>query len=222
MRDAYGKLPASTIPPEDCEPEPPQRELREVELKKPTATEKLFVGYHGPALGDVDHATLTVLSEILFGGRASRVHRSLIIDKEIASEIRGWVATFQDPGLFEMYVTVREGHGARDVLRALDNELDRVRRDVVTDDELVRAKARLELGTLQSLESTAGKAEVIGFNDVLLGDPCAVFRRLEAYRRVTASDVRKAARRYLRDMARTIVRVVPDGEEDDELEEAAQ
>jgi zinc protease len=121
-----------------------------------------------------------------------------------------------------MYVTAREGHGARDVLRALDNELDRVRRDVVTDDELVRAKARLELGTLQSLESTAGKAEVIGFNDVLLGDPCAVFRRLEAYRRVTASDVRKAARRYLRDMARTIVRVVPDGEEDDELEEAAQ
>jgi zinc protease len=222
MRDAYGKLPASTIPPEDCEPEPPQRELREVELKKPTATEKLFVGYHGPALGDVDHATLTVLSEILFGGRASRVHRSLIIDKEIASEIRGWVATFQDPGLFEMYVTAREGHGARDVLRALDNELDRVRRDVVTDDELVRAKARLELGTLQSLESTAGKAEVIGFNDVLLGDPCAVFRRLEAYRRVSASDVRKAARRYLRDMARTIVRVVPDGEEDDELEEAAQ
>jgi zinc protease len=213
VRDAYGKLSASSIPPEDCEPEPPQRDVREVELKKPTATEKLFVGYHGPAMGDGDHATLTILSEILFGGRASRVHRSLIIEKEIASEIRGWVATF---------VTAREGHGARDVLAALDRELDHVRRDVVTDDELVRAKARLELSTLQSLESTSGKAEVIGFNDVLLGDPCAVFRRLEAYRRVTASDVRKAARRYLRDGARTIVRVVPDGEEDDELEEAAQ
>ena len=93
---------------------------------------------------------------------------------------------------------------------------------MVADDELVRAKARLELSTLQSLESTSGKAEVIGFYELLLGDPCAVFRRLDVYRRVTASDVRKAARRYLRDGARTIVRVVPDEEDDDEMSEAAQ
>jgi zinc protease len=222
VQKGYGHLPSSNIPPEDCEPEPPQREVREIELKKPTATEKLFVGYHGPALGDADHATLTILSEILFGGRASRVHRSLVIDKEIASEIRGWVSTFNDPGLFEMYAAAREGQSARDLLAALDHELERVRRDVVSDDDLARAKARLELSTLQSLESTSGKAEVIGFNDILLGDPGGVFRRLEAYRRVTANDVRKAARRYLRDGARTIVRVVPDGEDEDELEEAAQ
>jgi zinc protease len=224
IRDAYGPLASSVIPPEDCEPEPPQREVREVEMRKPTATEKLLVAYHGPALGDADHATLTVLNEIMFGGRASRAHRSMVIEKEMASEVRGWVSTFNDPGLFEMQVTAREGHQTRELLAALDREIDRVRRDVVADDELVRAKARLELSTLQSLESTSGKAEVIGFYELLLGDPCAVFRRLDVYRRVTASDVRKAARRYLRDGARTIVRVVPDDDEDDDdaLEEAAQ
>ena len=222
IRDAYGALSSSVIPPEDCEPEPPQRDVREIEMKKPTATEKLLVGYHGPALGDADHAALTLLSEIMFGGRASRAHRSMVIEKEMASEVRGWVSTFQDPGLFEMYATAREGHQTRELLIALDREVDRVKRDVVADDELVRAKARLELSTLQSLESTSGKAEVIGFYQLLLGDPCAVFRRLDVYRRVTASDVRKAARRYLRDGARTIVRVVPDDEDDDEMSEAAQ
>jgi zinc protease len=221
VRDAYGTLPSSVIPPEDCDPEPPQRDLREVELKKPTATEKLLVGYHGPALGDADHATLTVLTEILFGGRASRGHRALVIDKEIASEVRGWVSTFKDPGLFELFATAREGHDARELLHALDAELDRVRREVVSEDELVRAKARLELSTLQSLESTSGKAEQLGFYELVLGDPCAIFRRLEAYRRVTASDVRKAARRYVTPHARTIVRVVPDDDSDD-VEEAAQ
>jgi zinc protease len=219
VRDAYGKLPAAVIPPEDCEAEPPQTDVREVEIAKPTATEKLLVGYHGPALGDADHPALTVLNEVLFGGRASRLHRALVIEREIASEVRGWVTTFRDPGLFELYVTAREGHEAPALLVALDHELERVRREVVSEDELARAKARLELSALQSLESTAGKAEQIGFYDLVLGDPSAVFRRLDTYRRVTASDVRKAARRYLTQKARTIVRVIPEGDDDDEIEE---
>ncbi|MGO8997213.1 MAG: M16 family metallopeptidase [Polyangiaceae bacterium] len=226
VRDAYGKLPASVIPPEDSEVEPAQTEVREVQIAKPTATEKLLVGYHGPALGDADHVALTVLSEILFGGRASRTHRSLVIEKEIASEVRGWVATFRDPGLFELYVTAREGHEAPELLAALDRELERARAEVVSEDELARAKARLELSALQSLESTAGKAEQIGFYDLVLGDPSSVFRRLDAYRRVTASDIRKAARRYITQDGRTIVRVIPedDGGEGAEgaTKEAAQ
>jgi zinc protease len=222
VRDAYGLLKSSVIPAEDSEAEPPQTDVREVELSKPTATEKLLVGYHGPALGDADHPALTVLSEILFGGRASRTHRTLVIEREIASEVRGWVSTFRDPGLFELYVTAREGHDGKELLTALDHELERVRQEVVSEDELARAKARLELSALQSLESTAGKAEQIGFYDLVLGDPSAVFRRLDAYRRVTASDVRKAARRYITQKARTIVRVLPDEDEGDDAEESLE
>jgi zinc protease len=227
VRDAYGKIPASVVPPEDSEAEPAQTDVREVQIAKPTATEKLLVAYHGPALANVDHAALTVLSEILFGGRASRAHRALVIEKEIASDVRGWVATFKDPGLFELYVTAREGHAAPELLAALDHELERARREVVSDDELARAKARLELGTLQSLESTSGKAEQIGFYDLVLGDPSAVFRRLDAYRSITADDVQRVAGRYLTQGARTIVRVVPEDDDGDEGEadggeEAAQ
>jgi zinc protease len=224
VRDAYGQLPASVIPAEDSDVEPPQTDVREVQIAKPTATEKVLVAYHGPALGDADHVALTVLSEILFGGRASRTHRSLVIEKEIASEVRGWVSTFRDPGLFELFVTAREGHEAPELLAALDVELERVRRDVVSEDELARAKARLELSALQSLESTAGKAEQIGFYDLVLGDPSTIFRRLDTYRRLTAADVRKAARRYLTQDARTIVRVIPEEGDGDagEAEEAAQ
>ena len=62
------------------------------------------------------------------------------------------------------------------------------------------------------LETASGKAETIGFYETVLGDPAAAFRRLEEYRRVTASEIRAAARRVLRDEARTIVRVVPERE----------
>ncbi|MBX3208448.1 MAG: insulinase family protein [Labilithrix sp.] len=212
IRDAYGAIPSSQIPEEDTQPEPPQQALRVITLKKPTPSEKLLVGYRGPALGDADHATCVVLNEILFGGRASRLYHELVTTRESCTEVRGWVSTFRDPGLYELYFTARPGIAGDDVLRALAAELARVKDELVADEELDRAKARLELGLLQSLETTSGKAEQIGFYDTVLGDPAAAFRRLERYRRVTAGEVRTAARRYFVDEARTIIRVLPEPE----------
>jgi len=211
IRDAYGPLPAQVVPPEDIVPDQPQLELREHEIRKPTATEKLLLAFKGPALGDADHATLSVLSEVLFGGRAARLYRSLVVEQELAIDLRGWVSTFRDPGLFECWATAREGHTTREVQVVIDAALAGVRSDVVTEDELARAKARLELGLLQQLETIPGKAEQIGFYETVLGDPTHAFDRVEAYRRTTASDLRRVARRYLVDRARTIVRVLPEG-----------
>jgi zinc protease len=210
LRDGYGGIPASTIPEEDTTPEPVQLESRQVVLKKPTASDKILLGFHGPALGDADHAALSILNEVLFGGRASRMYRELVTAREVCTDLRGWVSTFRDPGLYEMYFTARTGASAADVLARVDAELSKVRDEVVTDEELERAKARLELGLVQSLETASGKAEQIGFYDTVLGDPAAAFRRLEAYRRVTSGEMRTAARRYLTLDARTIIHVVPE------------
>jgi zinc protease len=210
VQKAYGPLPRATIPPDDSQPEPPQLEPRDLTIAKPTPTEKLLVGYHGPALGDADHIPLTVLNEVLFGGRASRLYRALVVDSETCIETRGWVSTFADGGLYEMSGTAREGKTTGDILAILDREIARAVADVVTEDELARAKARLELSLLQSLETMSGKAEQIGFYETVLGDPAAAFRRLEGYRRTTASDLRKAARRYVSGGGRTLIRVVPD------------
>jgi zinc protease len=210
IQKAYGPIKSSVIPPDDALPEPRQSDLREVTLKKPTPTEKLIVGYHGPALGDADHIPLTVLNELLFGGRASRLYRALVLDTETCIETRGWVSTFRDSGLYEMYGTARAGKTTGEILAILDREIARVVDDVVSTDELARAKARLELSLLQSLETMNGKAEQIGFFETVLGEPAAAFRRLDGYRRATASDLRKAARRYLTGQGRTIVRVLPE------------
>jgi zinc protease len=219
IREAYGPLPSQVIPPEDIVPEPAQLEKREIEIRKPTATEKLLVAFKGPALGDADHAVATVLNEVLFGGRASRLYRALVVDKELATDVRGWVSTFRDPGLVECWATARGTHTTREMQTVLDGAFARVRDEVVTDDELARAKARLELGLLQQLETVPGKAEQIGFFETVLGDPAHAFRRVEAFRRTTASDLRRVARRYLIDSASTIVRVAP---ENGAAREAAQ
>ena len=210
IRDAYGVIPSSTLPVEDTNPEPPQMEERTLHLTKPTASEKLMIGYHGPALGDGDHVVLTVLNEVLFGGRASRLYRKLVIEGEMATELRGWVSTFRDPGLYEMYAAARTGTTVEQILAALEAELEILKTEPVSEEELSRAKARLELSALQGMDTTSGKAEQIGFYATVLGDPNASFRRLEAYRRVTTGDLRRVARAYLVPRARTRIVVKPE------------
>ena len=210
IRNAYGAIPAQTIPAEDVAPEPTQLERRETEVRKPTATEKLLIAFKGPALGDADHTVATVLCEVLFGGRASRLYRTLVVERELATDVRGWVSTFRDPGLFECWATARAEHTTQEIQRVMDQAFERACSEVVTDDELARAKARLELGQLQQLETIPGKAEQIGFFETVLGEPSHAFRRLEAFRRTTESDVRRVARRYMLDSSSTVVRVLPE------------
>jgi zinc protease len=208
---AYGPLPAGDVPEEDTMPDPPQTAPREAEISRPTATEKVLLGYKGPALGDAEHAVLSVLNEVLFGGRASRLYDRLVVKDELATDLRGWVSTFRDPGLYEVFLTARAPHGRAEVLAAFDDEIARVKNELISVDELERATARLELGLLQSLDTAAGKAEQIGFYDTVLGDPRGAFSRLDAYRRVTRGEVRTAARRWLDANARTAIHVIPNG-----------
>ena len=210
MQKAYGSLESAEIPVEDAMPEPPQAEERRLSVKKPTATDKVAVAYHGPAFGDVDHVPLTMLCEVLFSGRSSRAHRALVQTEEIATELRGWVSTFRDPGLFEIYATARPGKTSTELLTALDRELARVVAEPVTTAELEKVKAKVELALVQSLETASGKAEQIGFYHTVLGDPGGAFARLDAYRRTTRSDLLRVARRYLVNHRRTVIEVHPE------------
>lgn len=222
VQDHYGAQEPSEIPVEDVRPEPPQTAERRAQVEKPTATHKVAIGYRAPALGDFDHAPLSLLNEILFGGRSSRVHRALVQEQEIATEVRGWVGTFRDPALYDIYLVARGEHTGDELLAALEPILEEVRRAPVTEAELDKAKARIELSVLQGLETVSGKAEQIGFYETVLGDPAALFDRLAAYRRATAGDLLRVARRYLVSSARTVIHVIPDGSsgDDDEGSEA--
>lgn len=209
IMQAYGVRPAAELPLEDVVPEPPQTGERRFEIEKPTATDKLLVGYHSPALGDFDYPALSLLTEVLFGGRASRMHQRLIHELELATEVRSFVGPFRDPGLTEIYASARGSHRAEELLEVIDAELDRVREEPIPAAEIERARARLELGLLASLDTVDGKASTIGFYDTVLGRPAAAFERLEAAARIGPSDLRRVARRYLVPERRTVGCVRP-------------
>ena len=205
----YGGLPATRIRSAVAAPrEPAQRTERTAQLRAPTPTEKLLLGYHAPAYCDPDTPALNVVSEILFGGRSSRVHRLLCLEEELALSVRGSISPFVDPGLFEIWIFVRDGKRRADALALLDAEIERLADAGPTKLELDKAVHQLELSFLHGLETAGGKAEQIGFHEMVANDGAAVLDRVEGYRAVTMDDVKRAARKYLRPSRRTRVEIV--------------
>jgi len=211
----YGAISRAELPKHEFQHEPEQTSERRVEIEKPTPTEKLSVGYKAPALGEPEYATLTVLNEVLFGGKSSRLYRALISEAELAGEARGSLAPSRDPGLYEIWVSLREEHTAEEALTVVEAALRALILEPVAESELEKAKNRLELGFLHGMETASGKAEQIGFYETVLGDAGRIFEQLENYRRVTASDVRALAGKLLVPERRTtiLVRAKPELDE---------
>ncbi len=206
----YGKIPAARLPRYAPPSEPPQRRERAVQLERPTPAPKLALGYRAPSFRDRDYAPLALANDILFGGRSSRLVSRLFRDEELVTDVHGSVAPFADSGLYEIWLSLRPGKDPDHALRVVDDELDKLRRKQVTRAELQKVKNRMELGFLQGLETASGKAEQLGFFEIVMGDGAALFSRLESLRAVTARDIQRVANRYFDARRRTRISVVPE------------
>jgi zinc protease len=205
----YGGMSAARNPePPTPSKEPSQRAERILQLTAPTPTEKLLIGYHAPSFSDPDTPALVIANDVLFGGHSSRLHRVLCLDEEIALSVRGSISPFIDPGLFEMWIFLREGKRKEDALGLLDREVDRLESKGPSPLELEKAINQLELSFLHSMETAGGKAEQIGFYETVANDGAAVFDRLASYRKVTGDDVKRAVAKYLRPSRRTRVEIL--------------
>ena len=206
----YGAIPAAYVPPPPSVVEPPQLHERVKTMRAATPTEKVAVGYRAPAFGDPDYAALSLLNELLFVGRGSRMFQRLVRKEQLAAELHAGIAPFIDPGLYDIWVGLRPGKRAKSALRVLDEELERACERRVSAIDLERVKNRAELGFLMSLETVGGKAEQLGFYETVMGDAAQLFVRLSQFRTITAEDVQRVARRVFDDTQRTLIEVLPE------------
>ncbi|HEY8429510.1 MAG TPA: pitrilysin family protein, partial [Sandaracinaceae bacterium] len=207
IQGAYGKLAPSALPDRPAPPAPRQRAERRTTLRWPTAAEKLCLAWHAPPHAAYDAAVLEVIDELLTGGRSSRLRVRLIEELELVAELRGGISGLRHGGLFEIWISMREGQPAARALAVLDEEIARLSAEPVAASELEKIKNRIELFFLSEIETANGKASQIGFADVVTGDPGHAFVRLSELRRVTPEDVARVASSVLRPSRRSLVHV---------------
>jgi zinc protease len=204
----FGKLrPSESIPRNPTE-EPEQRGERRTIVHFDVNGPLLAAAWHAPATGSPDGEALDVLSMILSDGRSSRLYRSLVHDAEVALSAAGGYWEFDAAGAFVAIATVRPGAKIADVEQRFFAEIERVRREPVSEAELEKAKRQIEVMLVNGLETSHALAERIGSDFLAFGRIRPLDERLGRIRAVTAADVQRVARQYLVDDQRSVVHLM--------------
>jgi zinc protease len=209
----YGAIAAAEPPPPDrAQPErAPAAEVRTA-LTRPVPADRLVIGFPAPGLGDRDRAAYEIAGELLAGGPSSRLYRTLVVDKQWASSVRGEMAPTRDPGLYAVWVQMTKGNPAEQAERVIADAATALASEPITAGELAKAIARLETEFWQRLSSSHGRAEALGEFETAGGGFQNLFARAAAYQAVTAEDVMRIAKTYLATGARSVVVARPKSE----------
>ncbi|KAA3627043.1 MAG: insulinase family protein [Proteobacteria bacterium] len=213
-RTHFGPLPAARI--EDLKPrrEPVQRGLRRITVKAPAQLPVLVMGYKTPNIATADAPwepyALEVLAGVLDGGASARLARNLVRGQQIATSAgAGYSLYSRLPGLFTFSAVPGNGHEVAAVERALRAEIERIRTEPATADELKRVKTAVVASAVYQRDSLfyqamqIGTTETIGLGHEVLDEYVA---RIQA---VTAEQVQAVAEKYLVEDALTVAVLEP-------------
>ncbi len=211
----FGRIPANPkLPiklPDMSLPASIGGEIREV-IPDRVPLPRIHWGFRGPLFGDPRLDAIDLAGQILAGGKGSRLHRRLVRDERIA----------QDVALFSMglvagasvtagWATARPGVDLVRLETAYWEELERLTTELVSDDELERAKALTEADELSALQQVAEKADRLSMYATLFDKPAMINEILPRYLSTTAEQIRDACAAVFRDDNRVLLTYVPAG-----------
>lgn len=185
----------------DGRPDPrvvlPRPRRAAVKLDRNLTQSNLVMGHEGPLRRDRDHYALRVMNHILGGDSiSSRLGDSIRNRRGLAYSIYSYFFAGKNSGYFQLAMQTRN-ESAREATEAARSEIERMRRDGVTGQELRDAKAYLTGRFALQWETNDDIADYLGQVEYLgLGLDYAK-RYPERIRSVTAEDVLRAARKHL-------------------------
>ncbi len=200
----FGKLKPHALPLRKPQEEPKQDGTKRVTVKAPAKLPYLLMAYHAPVLRDVDKDwepyALEVLAGVLDGNPAARLNRSLVREQQIASEVgAGYDAVSRGPALFVVEGTPSEGKTVGALETAIRAELERIKKDGVTAEELARVRSQVVAAKVYQRDSMFYQGMVIGQMELSGLSYKDIDARLAKLQQVTPEQVRDVARKYLTD-----------------------
>jgi zinc protease len=209
IRRRFGPIPRGATAPGMLAVEPPQNGERRVVITKEAQLPIVYVGFHVPNQQSNDAPALELLSVVLSGGRASRLYKNLVYQRQLALEAGGDYPYFSlDPNLFWFWGTLMPGQTPEAMEKALLEETERLKKEPVSEEELTRAKNQVESSFVFEEDSVHRRAALLARFE-LIGGHALMDRYVERLRSVTAADLTRVAKAYFQDYRKSVGILIP-------------
>jgi zinc protease len=175
---------------------------------------RLYMAWHSPAMFAPGDAEMDLIADLLANGKSSRLYRSLVYERRVATEVGAAQNSREIAGWCQISATAAPGHPLSELLDAIEAELDRFLQEGPTEGEIERGRAQAEahfMGRLQTLGGFGGKSDQLNAYAVFLNDPGYLRSDLERYRRATPATLLETAQSVIGSKGRVILSLVPTG-----------
>ncbi len=174
-------------------------------VKRQTLTDqvslpRLYLGWLTPRLFAPGDATLDLVSSVLSDGKNSRLYKRLVYDDQIAQDVSAFQSSGALGSSFLIVATARRGHTAEELQKAIDEEIDKLRRAPPEAREVQRALNQVEASFYRAMERVGGfggKADQLNAYYFGGGGPDFFAEDLARYTSLTPADVQAAVVRWL-------------------------
>ena len=209
IKAVFGPIPRGPEQPKVLAVEPEQSSERRLRVERPAELPIVYLGYPVPNQQSPDAAALDLLSVVLSGGRASRLYRHLVYERQLALEAGGDYSYFSiDPNLFWFYATPLPGQTPETMEKELLGEMELLKKEPVGDEELKRAKNQIEAGFVFQDDSVHKRAALLARFE-LIGGYALKDQYLDKIRAVTAADLQRVAQKYFSEDKKNVGILLP-------------
>jgi zinc protease len=209
IKKAFGLIQKGEAPDQNRDRDPKQLGERRVFVKKEAQLPYIIMGYHVPNLQDQDSYVLEVISAVLSSGKSSRFYSDLIQKMKIVLSADADNSLLShDPDLFYISAGPLPGKEVADVENALQTEIERLKKEPVSDKELEKAKNQIEASFIYAQDSLFYQAMILAQYEST-GSWENIDTYIPSIRKVTADDIQRVAKQYLVDENRTVGILVP-------------
>jgi predicted Zn-dependent peptidase len=205
MAEKYmAPIPANAPPKAVHLVEPPQTGERRVSIQKEVPSPYLMIGYHTPEATNKDYYSLSILNAVLSSGNSSRLYSELVDKKQLANMVGSDFSESFDPNLFNIYAIAAKGVKEVDIESAIYAEIDKIKKDGITENELQKIKNQKLVEFYAQIETINGKSNNIGTYELFFGDYRKMFDAPAEYSKVSIEDVKRVASQYFNKSNRTV------------------
>ncbi len=201
----FGRIPSHEKPDDRTTTEPPQNSERRVVLYD-RAQPLYLEGYHRPDYRSPDDAVYDAIADLMSNGRTSRLYRALVRDKKIAADSAGFTGLPGNkyPHLFAFYAFPLPGHKPEEMAEAIHSEIERLKKEDISDEELKMIRTRAKANLLRGLSSNQGLASELALYQTRYGDWRELFHQVDNLDKVSKADIRRIANQTFVPTNRTV------------------
>lgn len=186
-----GEKPARNLPVE-----PVQTEAKRLEVERPVPLDAIYISFHMCGKENDEYYKWDLLSDVLAGGKSSRLHQKLVEEQRMFTSVNAFVMGERDPSLFTIAGHISQDRTIAEAEEAIWKEIELLRTESVGVTELEKVKNQVEANHEFSEMNLLNRAIGLAYHE-LLGDANSINEEAEKYQRITREDLQYLAHENL-------------------------